>query len=145
MRYVSHTPAPAFALAALPLALTSGPVRALLLTLVLCLALRFGRGPLSSPGALALVFDLTLALLAGLSLGAQWEERRTPLGRRLRAWTLVAGLASALALSVAAAALGPCARSSRARWACSPWASSCTAATASARERRCGPACSCCP
>ena len=45
------------------------------LALVLCLALRFGRGPLSAPGALALVFDLTLALLAGLSLSA-------PSGRR---------------------------------------------------------------
>ncbi|HEY6548308.1 MAG TPA: YfhO family protein, partial [Vicinamibacteria bacterium] len=107
MTYVSHSPAPAFALAALPLALTNGRVRALLLTLVLCLTLRWGRGPLSSPGALALVFDLTLALLAGLSLGAQWEERRTLLGRRLRTWTLAAGFAGALALSVAAAALGP--------------------------------------
>jgi hypothetical protein len=107
LQYVSHTPAPAFALAALPLALTRGPVRALLAALLLCVALRYGRGPLSAPGSLALVFDLSLALLAGLSLGVQWEERTTPLGRRLRAWTLVFGLAGALGLSVAAAALRP--------------------------------------
>jgi hypothetical protein len=107
LQYVSHTPAPALALAALPLAFTRRAVRALLLALLLCVALRYGRGALSAPGSLALAFDFTLALLAGLSLGVQWEERRTLLGRRLRAWTLFAGLAGAAALSVAAAALGP--------------------------------------
>lgn len=107
LRYVSHTPAPAFALAALPLLLTQTPVRVLGLALVLCLGLQYGRGPLAAPGALALVFDLALAILAGLSLSAQWEARSEPRGARLRAYLLFAGLASAAALSVAAAALGP--------------------------------------
>ncbi len=107
LQYVSHTPAPALALAALPLAFTRRTVRALLVAVVLCIALRHGRGPLSAPGSLALAFDFTLALLAGLSLSAQWDARREPAGRRLRAYTLFAGLAGATALSVAAAALGP--------------------------------------
>jgi hypothetical protein len=107
LQYVSHTPAPAFALAAVPLAFTRRSARALLLALLLCVALRYGRGPLAAPGSLALAFDFTLALLGGLSNGVQWEERRAPLGRRLRAWTLFAGLAGAAALSVAAANLGP--------------------------------------
>ena len=46
-------------------------------------------------------------MLAGLSLSAQWRARQEPQGRRLRAYFLVASLASAAALSVAAAALGP--------------------------------------
>lgn len=107
LRYVSHTPAPSLVLAALPLALTQTPVRVLGVALGLCLGLQWGRGPLAAPGALALVFDLTLAVLAGLSLSAQWETRRLPLGRRLRAYFLFASLASAAALSVAAAVLGP--------------------------------------
>ncbi len=107
LRYVSHTPAPAFALAALPLLLTETPVRVLGIALVLCLSLQAGRGPLAAPGALALVFDLALAILAGLSLSAQWQLRRTPRGARLRVYLLFACLASAAALSVAAAALGP--------------------------------------
>lgn len=107
LRYVSHTPAPALALAALPLALTQLPVRVFGMALALCLALQWGRGPLAAPGALSLVFDLMLAILAGLSLSEQWRRRRTAEGRRLRAYFLVASLASAAALSVAAAALGP--------------------------------------
>lgn len=107
LRYVSHTPAPAFALAALPLLLTETTVRVLGIALVLCLSLQAGRGPLAAPGALALVFDLGLAILAGLSLSAQWQLRRTPRGARLRTYLLFACLASAAALSVAAAALGP--------------------------------------
>ncbi len=107
LRYVSHTPAPAFALAALPLLLTETPVRVLGIAIVLCLSLQAGRGPLAAPGALSLVFDLSLAILAGLSLSAQWQLRRTPRGARLRAYLLFASLASAAALSVAAAALGP--------------------------------------
>jgi hypothetical protein len=107
LRYVSHSPAPAFALAALPLLLTQTPVRVFGVALGLCLALQFGRGPLSAPGALALVFDLSLAVLAGLSLSAQWSERREGLGRRLRAYTLFASLASCAGLAVSAAILGP--------------------------------------
>ena len=107
LQYVSHTPAPALALAALPLAFTRKAPRALLVAVVITIALRYGRGPLLAPGALALAFDFTLALLAGLSLSAQWDVRREAAGRRLRAYLLFAGLAGAAALSVAAAALGP--------------------------------------
>lgn len=107
LRYASHTPAPALALAALPLALTQTPVRVLGLALALVAGLQWGRGPLSAPGALPLVFDLTLAILAGLSLSAQWRTRRAAEGRRLRGWFLFASLLSAAALSVSAAALGP--------------------------------------
>ncbi len=107
LRYTSHTPSAALALAALPLALTHMPVRALGGGLLVSLALQWGRGPLAAPGALALVFDLTLSLLAGISLSAQWRARCQPLGRRLRAYFLVASVASAASLSVSAAALGP--------------------------------------
>ncbi|MBI3932530.1 MAG: YfhO family protein [Acidobacteria bacterium] len=107
LRYVSHTPAPSLALAALPLALTETPVRVLGVALALCLGLQWGRGPLAAPGAAALVFDLGLAVLAGLSLSAQWEVRREALGRRLRAYFLFSCLASAAALSVSAALLEP--------------------------------------
>lgn len=107
LRYTSHTPAPALALAALPLIFSQPPVRALGGGLLISLALQWGRGPLSAPGGLALVFDLTLSILAGLSLSAQWRARQEMLGQRLRAYFLVASVASAASLSVAAAALGP--------------------------------------
>jgi hypothetical protein len=107
LRYASHTPAASLALAALPLALTQAPIRVLGLALALCLALQWGRGPLSAPGAPGLVFELTLCVLAGLSLSAQWRARRTAEGARLRAYFLTAAIASALVLSVAAAAVGP--------------------------------------
>lgn len=105
LRYVSHTPAPALGLAALPLLLTETPVRVLGAALGLCVALQWGRGPLAAPGALALVFDLALAVLAGLSASAQWRERLDPFGRRLRAYLLFWALASASALSLSAAVL----------------------------------------
>jgi hypothetical protein len=107
LRYASHTPAASLALAALPLALTQTPIRVLGLALAVCLALQWGRGPLSAPGAPGLVFELTLCVLAGLSLSAQWRARRQPEGARLRAYFLTAALASAAVLSVAAAAVGP--------------------------------------
>jgi hypothetical protein len=107
LRYASHTPAPALALAAVPLSLSLVPVRVLGLALLICLGLQWGRGPLAAPSALSMVFDLTLCVVAGLSLSEQWRARREPLGRRLRAYFLIASLASAAALSVAAAALGP--------------------------------------
>lgn len=107
LRYVSHTPAGALAVAALPLWRTVLAIRVLATSLALCLALQWGRGPLAAPGALGLVFDFALAVLAGLSLDAQWRERRRPRGRRLRMVFLVACLLSSAALSVAAAALGP--------------------------------------
>lgn len=107
LRYVSHTPAPALALAALPLTLSHPAVRVHAAALALTVGLQWGRGPLAGAGALPLVFDFALATLGGLSLSAQWLARREPLGRRLRRHFLVAALASALALSVAAAMLGP--------------------------------------
>jgi hypothetical protein len=107
LRYASHTPAPSFALAALPLLARQGPVRILSLAVLVSLGLQWGRGPLAAPGSLPLLFELTLSILAGFSLSAQWQARREPMGRRLRAYFLVACLASAAALSVAAAALGP--------------------------------------
>jgi hypothetical protein len=107
LRYVSHTPAGALAAAALPLWRSALAVRVLGLSLALCLALQWGRGPLAAPGALGLVFDFALAVLAGLSLDAQWRGRGGARGRRLRLLFLVACLFSAAALSIAAAALGP--------------------------------------
>jgi hypothetical protein len=106
LRYASHTPAAALAVAALPLAVTQTPVRVLGVSLLITLALQWGRGPLAAAGALAIVFDLTLCILAGLSLSAQWRARREPAGARLRAYFLAASLASAAALSVAAAVRG---------------------------------------
>lgn len=107
LRYVSHTPAPSLALSALPLVMSEAPVRALGVVLAACLGLQWGRGPLAAAGSLALVFDLALALVAGLSLSAQWQKRREPYGRRLRGYFLVAALASAAALSVSTSILGP--------------------------------------
>lgn len=107
LRYVSHTPAGALALAAIPLAPSQPAVLVLGLALALCLGLQWGRGPLSAPGALALVFDLALAVLAGLSLSVQWRARLEPAGARLRRYFLWASLASAAALSVATATVGP--------------------------------------
>jgi hypothetical protein len=107
LRYASHTPAPMLALAALLAFPRETPVRVLGGALLLALGLQWGRGPLAAPGSLPLVFELTLCVLAGLSLSAQWEARREARGRRLRGYLLVACLGSAAALSVAAAALGP--------------------------------------
>lgn len=107
LRYASHTPAPMLALAALLAFPRETPVRVLGGALLLALGLQWGRGPLAAPGSLPLVFELTLCVLAGLSLSAQWKARREPRGRRLRGYLLVACLVSAAALSVAAAALGP--------------------------------------
>lgn len=103
---VTHTPAASLALASLPLLVARLPVRVLLLAVLSSLALQVGRGPLLAPGALPLVLEFALAALAGLALDEQWKERRTPRGRRLRAYFLVASLASVGVLSIAAATLG---------------------------------------
>jgi hypothetical protein len=107
LRYLASTPAPALALAALPLFRELLAVRVLLLALGLSLLLQWGRGPLSDPGALPLVFDVALCVLAGLSLSAQWVARRDERGARLRRLFLAGSVLSAVALSVAAAAGGP--------------------------------------
>jgi hypothetical protein len=111
LRYVSHTPAPALALAALPLAMDSLPIRNWLLSLGIVLGLQWGRGPLAAPGSLSLAFDFALAVVAGLALSFQWRRRLDQTGVRLRAYFLFAAFASALALSVSAAALGPLSQS----------------------------------
>ena len=106
LKTVSHTPAASLAIASLPLLFDRLPVRVLLLAVLASLALQMGRGPLIAPGALPLVVEFALAALAGLALDEQWRERRTGRGRRLRAYFLVASLASVGVLSVAAATLG---------------------------------------
>ena len=106
LRYISHTPAAALAMAALPLLLTHASVRVLTLALVSSLALQWGSS-LNAHAMGPLVFDFSLAVLAGLSLDAIWTLRGTRRGRRLRAYFISFALASAAALSVAAATLGP--------------------------------------
>jgi hypothetical protein len=106
LKTVTHTPAASLALASLPLLFERLPVRVLLLAVLASLALQSGRGPLLAPGALPLVLEFALAALGGLALDEQWRERRTRRGRRLRAYFLVASLASVGVLSVAAATLG---------------------------------------
>ena len=106
LKTVTHTPAASLAIASLPLLFERLPVRVLLLAVLASLALQTGRGPLLAPGALPLVVEFALAALAGLALDEQWRERRTRRGRRLRAYFLVASLASVGVLSVAAATLG---------------------------------------
>ncbi len=110
LRYVSHTPAPSLAVAALPLLFSQPAVRVLVTALLLALGLQWGQGPLAAPGAASLVFDFVLAALAGLSLSIQWQARREEAGRRLRSYFLLASLATAIALSIAAATLGPLAQ-----------------------------------
>jgi Bacterial membrane protein YfhO len=105
-RYISHTPTAALALAALPLLVSHVSVRVLSLGLALALVLQRGQ-PLTASGLGPLLFDFTLALLAGVSLGAQWRARRSRRGRRLRLYFLFFSLAAAAALSVSATFLGP--------------------------------------
>ncbi|HSB61467.1 MAG TPA: hypothetical protein VLI67_07090, partial [Vicinamibacteria bacterium] len=107
VRYVSHTPGPGLALAALPLLLTHVWVRRAMGALVAGVVLLRWQPRLADPGAGALLLDFALAVLLGLSLSVQWAARREPFGRRLRAWLLLGCLASAAALSVAAAYTGP--------------------------------------
>lgn len=107
VRYVSHTPAPVFALAAVPLLHGPSTVRATATVVAGVLLLFASRGRLESAGALPLAFDLALALLGGLSLSVQWKSRRERIGRRLRRLALIAALFAAAALSVATTVTGP--------------------------------------
>lgn len=107
LRYESHTPAASLAIASLPLVFTSVPVRVLLLAVLLALGMQVGRGPLLAPGSLPLVVDFALSILGGIAMDAQWRARGSRRGRRLRAYFLVASLAAVVALSIAAATLGP--------------------------------------
>lgn len=106
VRYVSHTPAPIFALAAVPLVGLHAALRPLAAVAGLGLVLLGVSGPGGS-GGLRLAFDLSLALLGGLSLSAQWKERHEPRGGRLRRLALIAALCAAASLSVATTVTGP--------------------------------------
>ena len=84
VRYVSHSPAPIFALSAVPLLRRMPALRAAAAVVALVLVLFALRGGPDVGGPLPLAFDLALAVLAGLALDAQWRARREPLGRRVR-------------------------------------------------------------
>ncbi len=105
VRYVSHTPAPAFVLAALPL-LSLPKTRGFALVLVTGLPIA-----LTAPGVwgrtAGIGLDLALAVLAGLVVSEHTARRAAPSGRRLRLYVLVGALASAAALSVATTLAGP--------------------------------------
>jgi hypothetical protein len=107
VRSVSHTPAPIFALAAVPLV---PAVRGLRQTTafagVLLLALA-ALGRLDGPGALTLALELAVNVLAGLSFSVQWRLRCERRGRRLRLLAAVVALAAAAALSIATTVTGP--------------------------------------
>ncbi len=107
LRYVSHTPAPVFALAAVPLLGSAGVLRAMAGTVLALMLLLTTRSHLEEGGAVLLAFDLSLALLGGLSLSVQWTQRTAPEGRRLRSLTTVVALFGAAALSVATSVTGP--------------------------------------
>ena len=107
VRYVSHSPAPIFALSAVPLIGSVPALRAAAAVVSLVLVLFALRGGPDMGGPLPLAFDLALAVLAGLALETQWRARREPLGRRVRRLALVAALFAAASLSVATTVSGP--------------------------------------
>jgi len=107
VRYVSHSPAPIFAIASVPLLRRVPALRGAAAAVLLVLLLFAARGGPDVRGPLPLAFDLALALLAGLSLSAQWRARREPAGARVRRLALVTALAAAAALSVATTVTGP--------------------------------------
>ena len=107
VRYVSHTPAAVFALAAVPLLASLPALRPAATVAGLGLLLFAGHGVPEGAGALPLAFDFALALLGGLSLSAQWRARHEPRGRRLRRLALIAALFAAVSLSVATTVTGP--------------------------------------
>jgi hypothetical protein len=107
VRYVSHSPAPVFALAVVPLLRSVPPLRAAAAAVLLVLLLFALRGGPDARGPLPLAFDLALAVTAGLALSAQWQARLEPGGRRIRRLALVAALFAAAALSIATTVTGP--------------------------------------
>ena len=107
VRYVSHSPAPIFALASVPLLRRVPSLRAAAAVVVLVLLLFVARGGPGVRGPLPLAFDLALAVLAGLSLSVQWQARREPALARVRRLALVVALAAAAALSIATTVTGP--------------------------------------
>ena len=107
VRYVSHSPAPIFAIASVPLLRRVPALRAAAAVVVLVLLLFAARGGPDPRGPLPLAFDLALAVLAGLALSVQWQARREPAGARVRRLALVAALAASAALSIATTVTGP--------------------------------------
>ena len=107
VRYVSHSPAPIFALASVPLLRGVPALRAAAAVVLLVLLLFAARGGADVQGPLPLAFDFALAVLAGLALSVQWQARRGPDGARVRQLALVSALAAAAALSIATTVTGP--------------------------------------
>jgi hypothetical protein len=107
VRYASHAPAAVFALAAVPLLASLPALRPMAAVAGLVLVVFLARGVPEGAGALPLAFDFALALLGGLSLTAQWGDRRAPRGGRLRRLALLAALCAAASLSVATTVTGP--------------------------------------
>ncbi len=104
---ITHTPAPLFALAAVPLLVANPALRAAAgITLGLGV-LMVWRGQGGLGGAVPLAFDLTLAVLAGLSLSTQWRVRHETEGRRLRLLTAVVAALAVAGLSVITSTTGP--------------------------------------
>ena len=110
VRYASHAPAAVFALAAVPLLANLPTLRSMAAVAGFVFTLFLARGVPEGAGALALAFDFALALLGGLSLSAQWRDRRAPRGESLRRLTLLAALCAAASLSVATTVTGPLAQ-----------------------------------
>lgn len=107
VRYASHAPAAVFAPAAIPLLATVPALRPAAAVAGGVFLAFLARGAPEGPGALPLAFDFAVALLGGLSLSAQWRERASPRGGRLRRLALLAALGAASSLSVATTVTGP--------------------------------------
>jgi hypothetical protein len=107
LAYVSHTPAPVFALAAVPLFASAASLRFAAGTTLALMLLLTARDRPGEGGAVLLAFDLSLALVGGLSLSAQWAGREGAGGGRLRGLTAVVALFATAALSVATTVTGP--------------------------------------
>lgn len=107
VRSVSHTPTAIFGLAAVPLVAAQPGLRAVAGLGVAALLALVAGGLVDPAGGVALAVDLALAVLAGLSLSAQWAAKNERRGRRLRRLALIAALFAAAALSVATTVTGP--------------------------------------
>jgi hypothetical protein len=107
VRYVSHSPAPLFAIASVPLMRRTPALRAAGAVVALVGLLIALRGGPDASGPLPLVFDFALAVLGGLALSLQWQARLETDGARVRRLALVTALAAAAALSVATTVTGP--------------------------------------
>ena len=103
---VSHSPAAALCVAALPLAGRSPVLRTFLCGAALGIMVVW-LVPFGAASAPLLLVDLILAVTGALTLSQLLALRRTALGRQARIWYLFACLAAAVALSVTTSTLGP--------------------------------------